>query len=375
MTAPAAAASPSVSRRLAELIDRAGEADTVQELFGVASERLRRMVPFDAAVWLATDPATHLPSAPSRTENLGHTAVLQRGGGMRVWELEYLVEDVNLYRDLLRSETPTGALRLATDDRPARSARYRELLRPNGFDDELRAVMRTDGSPWASVSLYRRTERPAFDAAEVELVASLSRPLAETIRAHARPTPARPPRGREPGPGVMLFAGDGGLIAANDDALAWLDELPPDAGEETPHPGTLPIAVAGTLVRARAIAEQRDHGPARTRIRSRSGRWLVCHATRVRDADGRLGSTALVIEPASGAEIAALVTQAYALSARERQITELIARGHGTTQIARSLHLSSHTVRDYVKAIFGKTGVSSRGELIAGLFADHHVPI
>ena len=43
--------------------------------------------------------------------------------------------------------------------------------------------------------------------------------------------------------------------------------------------------------------------------------------------------------------------------------------------MAAWLHLSAHTVRDYVKAIFAKVGVSSRGELVAKLFAEHYAPL
>ena len=82
-----------------------------------------------------------------------------------------------------------------------------------------------------------------------------------------------------------------------------------------------------------------------------------------------------MIEPATAAEIAPLITQAYQLSPREEQITELIARGLGAASIADQLHLSTHTVRDDVKAIFEKTGVSSRGELVARLFAERYAPI
>ena len=51
-----------------------------------------------------------------------------------------------------------------------------------------------------------------------------------------------------------------------------------------------------------------------------------------------------------------------------------LARGLGTAEIAKDLHLSAHTVRDHVKSVFGKLGVSSRGELVAKLFAHHYEP-
>jgi DNA-binding NarL/FixJ family response regulator len=83
----------------------------------------------------------------------------------------------------------------------------------------------------------------------------------------------------------------------------------------------------------------------------------------------------LAIEPAKGSEVAPIIVQAYELSLREQQITESIARGLPTSAIAARLHLSTHTVRDYVKAIFEKVQVSSRGELVAKLFAEHYVPL
>jgi DNA-binding CsgD family transcriptional regulator len=87
------------------------------------------------------------------------------------------------------------------------------------------------------------------------------------------------------------------------------------------------------------------------------------------------GATSLVIEPAKAAEIAPIISEAYELSPRERQITLLIARGHGNADMAARMHLSAHTVRDYVKAVFEKVGVSSRGELVAKLFAEHYAPM
>jgi DNA-binding CsgD family transcriptional regulator len=366
------AASLSSGRHSDELIDRAVAASDVRELFATASERLRGLVPFDASVWLATDPATNLPTAPIRSENMG--AVCRDGENcLRIWELEFLVEDVNLYSELARAPSPAGALRVATEDRPARSTRYREVLGPNGVGDELRAVLRADGEPWASIGLYREEGRPAFSTEEAELVAALSGPLGHAVRGHARDDADPPVTEDGAGPGLMLFSSGGELLSINDDARAWLEELMPGHADFCGSFGIkLPMVVAATLMRAQAIAEERDHRSARARLRSAAGRWVVCHASCLRHADGVLGDTALVIEPAQAAEVAPIVIQAYGLTGREREITALIAQGFGTAEIADRLYLSPHTVRDYVKAVFDKVGVSSRGELVAKLFAEHY---
>ena len=367
------ALAPSVMYERTELIRRAEAAKDVCELFRAASRRLRRLVPFDAAVWLAADPATSLPTAPTRAENVAHFGGQERCA--RLWEIEFTVEDVNRYQELARAPRPAAGLRLVTGDRPARSSRYRELLRPSGFGDELRAAMRVDGSPWALVTLFRAEGRPAFDAHETELVAGLSSPLAEAIREHARPA-ARSVPAHDHGPGLMLFDAGGELISMNDDAHAWLEELSGDLAGRSAFGVRLPLVVVSTLMHAHAIAGEPGRRTARVRMRSgASGRWLVCHASCLRDADGRIGATSLVIEPAKSAEIAPIITEAYELSPRERQITMLIARGCATAEMAARLGLSAHTVRDYVKAVFEKVGVSSRGELVAKLFAEHYAPV
>jgi DNA-binding CsgD family transcriptional regulator len=355
------------------LIARAAEAQGVGDLFATASQRLGRLVPFDAAVWVATDPATGLPTAPTRTENMGHFGI---DSCLRGWELEFMVEDVNLYSSLAQAEQPAAGLRQATGDRPARSPRYRGLVQPHGFGDELRGVLRADEESWGLFALFRAEGGRAFDAAECELVASLCAPLGAGVREHARPVTHPFASGEDYGPGLMLFDRGGELISVNDDALVWLDELAGAHVEREAFDYPLPMVVAGTLMRARAVAEERDGRSARARIRSRAtGRWLVCHASCMRGASGELGNTALVIEPAKAAEIAPIIARAYRLTPREQEVTQLVARGVGTPDIADRLYLSQHTVRDHVKAIFEKVGVSSRGELVATLFAEHYAPI
>ena len=82
----------------------------------------------------------------------------------------------------------------------------------------------------------------------------------------------------------------------------------------------------------------------------------------------------MIIEPAPAHQLAPLIAAAYGLTSRERHVTELIARGLGTTAIASHLHLSPWTVQDHLKSIFDKTGTSTRGELISRIFSRHYAP-
>jgi DNA-binding CsgD family transcriptional regulator len=69
-----------------------------------------------------------------------------------------------------------------------------------------------------------------------------------------------------------------------------------------------------------------------------------------------------------------LVADSCGLTAREREVTRLVALGLPTAVIARRLYLSAWTVQDHLKAIFEKVGVGTRGELVARLFFQQQVP-
>lgn len=115
---------------------------------------MQQLVPFDAAAWLATDPATRLPVYPMRIEGVE----IQGDRCAELWRREFLVEDVNLFRDLARAEIPAAALGEAVDD-PRASPRFRSFVEPIGFGDELRAVLRAGGSPRGVITLWRSPVR------------------------------------------------------------------------------------------------------------------------------------------------------------------------------------------------------------------------
>ncbi|MYS86279.1 helix-turn-helix transcriptional regulator [Embleya scabrispora] len=355
-----------MSDRRRPVLAAAEQAADARELFSRVSARLRRLVPFHSAVWTAADPETGLITAPMLVENLG-----SGGGCAAYWQSELLEENVLPFRDLARALVPAAGLRAATGDLPARSARFRHLLLDQGVHDELRAVLRIGDRPWGLVSLFRTTD--AFHPQETALLADLSRPLAERLRTFARP--AASARGTDsPAPGLILFDESGEAMSANDEARHHLARLPNGPSFPTPLGLELPIWVIGTALQARAIADGRCRGSARVRIRTTDGGQLTCHASCLTGPGGRPGPVALVIEPATPADMAVLVGETYGLTSRELQITRLVARGLTTAEIASELFISPHTVRDHLKTIFTKAGVSSRGVLVARLFTDHHRP-
>jgi DNA-binding CsgD family transcriptional regulator len=220
----------------------------------------------------------------------------------------------------------------------------------------------------------RRRGQAPFTRAEIELVAGLSAPLGEALRVRARPDEVLGGLVPDDRPGLLLFDRHGALTSANEEARRWLAELPHEQDLPSDLGVGVPMWLLGTVFGALAVAREGGDGTARARVRTRRGTWLVCHASLLCDADDVLTGVAVVVEPATAAEIAPIIVQAYDLTDREQQITRLIARGAGTAEIADELFLSTHTVRDHVKAIFAKVGVSSRGELVAKLFAEFHEP-
>ena len=350
-------------RRLGELNEACGRATNDQELFEDVSNRLREVIPFDGAAWFATDPTTILGTSPVRIENV------EPGHCESFWERECLVEDTILFRDLARSPLGVGSLYDATDGQPARSARYREFLAPQGYGDELRAAFRLGESTWGVMDLYRDRARAAFSDAEIELVRTIVPAVASALRTFAARSGATPPG--VDGPGTALFQPNGTLLSLDDQAERLFVEVGGPDWATFPLPMTPVYAV---VARASAVLEGRDRGPASVRLRSASGRWLSVHASCLRGADGQPGPTALTIEPAKSAQIAPIIVEAYGLTPREQEITRGVSRGLSNQEIAAELFLSPHTVRDHLKAIFAKIGVASRGELVAKLFAEHYYP-
>lgn len=358
-------ATPAARWARARILELGYHAEADHAFLSRLSGELRTIVPFEAAFWAAVDPVTMLPTSPARLE------LSEVGGGERAcaayWESEFLVEDFNRFRDLARAACPVATLYRATAGHPARSTRFRAVNREAHLGDELRGVFRTGSTAWGIVSLWRGEDQQPFTPAEERVLAELSRPIAQSFQRSARLQPDHSNAAAD-APGLLVFDESGKLESLNHQAETYLRDLPATSGIGN---RTEVLAVAAM---ARAIDSGRTGGVARARFQDRAGRWLIVHAFQLRAVAGRNGATALVIEPAKASEVAPIIAEAYELTAREQQITQLIARGLSSGEIAGAIHLSPHTVRDYIKQVFEKTGVASRGELVYKIFAEHYAP-
>jgi DNA-binding CsgD family transcriptional regulator len=335
--------------------------DELLALFAAMSRRLRRVVAFDASVWRATDPSTGLMTSPIRVENLDD------GGCSIYWQCEALADAVNRFSELARAPIPAAGLHMATKGNVPASSFYRLYLKPRGLSDELRMVMRTDDAPWGQISLFRRHGQPPFDGREVRFVAALSDPLARRMRAFVAPVGADD-EVDVTDPGVILLDAHGHPLYANDRARAHLEVTTPDPAVSTALGLAVPAWMHSAAIRARAGALRGESPVARVCVRTRHGRWLICQASHLRGSRAGDAPTAVVLDVARPSDTASLLAAAYRLSERELEVTEAIAGGLSTSAIAARLSISRHTVRDHVKAIFEKTGTTSRGELVARLF-------
>lgn len=332
-------------------------------LFREASARLAAAVPFDRTCWHTLDPATLLFTS-AWSQDLPHGAAVAR----KLTSHEYEIDDVNKWSYLAGRDWPVGVLRHATHGCPDLSPRFRDLLRPLGIGDELRASFVSAGAGWGALGLYRDHGRAGFDEDEAALLAELSSHLADGVR-RALLLDGAPASTEELGPGLVVLGAANDVEEMNAAAPALLADMVEVAG--TAAGSLLPTAVFAVAAQTRAAARGADPRPARGRTLARSGRWLVLHGSMI---GGSADRVAVIIEQAGPRELAAMIMSAYGLSAREREVTRLVLQGRSTGDIAAALSLSAYTVQDYLKSIFDKVGVHSRRQLTGMIFREHYQP-
>ena len=316
-----------------------------------AAARLVEAVPFDRWCGLVVDPATVMVTGGYHAEGLPPERIA------RLLEVD-CDDDVNLFPALARSALGASTMHLATDGRPEQSARYNQVLAPSGLGRELRAVLRERNVSWGGLVLLRETAAPDFTDTELRQVAEAGKEIARAIR-HTLFLSELRHRDAPDVPGIVLFDGDE-VAVVSESARRWFEGV---ADGLVPGHG-LPYVVVTIVTRARSAA-----GPVSARLRTREGRWITLHAERLDDR-----RACVVVEPTRPYELAAVICDAYGLTARERDVARLALNGCSNREIAEATWLSQWTVQDHLKNVFDKLDVHSRSGLVSRLFFDQYVP-
>lgn len=304
--------------------------------------------------WVGAGPL-FLASADPVTGSFATTVAvdIDAEASARFLAIELSGADVVRFADLATAAAPIGSLHAATGGRPRDSVRWREVIEPLGWGDELRAAVVADGAVWGYLCLHREAADRAFTAVDAARLGRLLPVLAAALRRSARGTGERPPR---LGSGVVIVDGTGRLTGLSGAAAEWLDECGPTL------PGGLPLPVA-----ALAREALRTGRAAQAVIRTGSGRLLGLDGAPLSGAVP--GEVALVLAPATPEQAMARFVVAAALTPRETDVLRAVVQGLSTRAMADQLCISEQTVQTHLRSIFAKTDLRSRRELLGRLTA------
>jgi DNA-binding CsgD family transcriptional regulator len=237
-----------------------------------------------------------------------------------------------------------------------------EILRPCGLRHDVQVSCVAAGWSWGHMCLRRSEKGRPFEPHEVRFLESLAPHLSAGLRAASSRSAVAASPGKTTG--IVVLGPDGKVELANGVAERLFR-----------HP------VSGTrhclLTAVHVVAAQLEHTLANAGAETVPQLMFVDEATqetyrlraeRTLGADGRYRGL-VVIEPALSLNE---TEQAQALARcgvtrRECEVAIAIVRGQTTTEIARALVVSAHTVHDHVRSVFEKVGVTSRQQLAVRL--------
>lgn len=264
--------------------------------------------------------------------------------------IEMAGQDVVSFEALSTAPTPLGALFAATGSAPEISRRWRDVISPLGWGDELRAAIRVHGSTWGYLCVHREAGERPFAARELAQLHALL-PAIGTAMRQATAAPRAPGRFET---GVVIVDQRCRAAGVTGGAAAWLDEMGPSVS------GGLPLILAGLARRV-----YNSGLPVSATVTTRSGRVGLVEAALLR-GDGESQVVVVIGEAPAELHLERLAI-ASGLTMREREIVSCAVAGMSTRAIADELSISPGTVQAHLTSVFAKTGVRSRRDLISRL--------
>lgn len=348
-----------VQRRVDELVRRCYAGLDAASLRTEVLQRLRSIVPIDAAFFATVDPATILFTSALAEEPLAAATP-------QFLDNEFGRDDVNKFTTLASGRDPVGSLDWATGGDRATSARYGDVMAPLQLGDELRAALVAGGRCWGVMCLHREDSPSGFTPAEVDLVRQLAGHIGEGLRRAVVAEPLAGGGDAVDGPGVVLLDDELGVTSVNPQAERFLAALGEGAWAKG---GPLPVPIHAAAAQLGRVDDDATAPPGTTRIRTATGQWITVHASRLTGPAGQ--QTAVVLEPARPVQLASLFLEARGLTPAQTRVAELVLQGRSTREIVNELRISAYTVQEHLRAVFDKFGIGSRRELVASLLGRH----
>ena len=247
---------------------------------------------------------------------------------------------------------------------------YREVLGPLGAHRILRAVLQERGTPLGQLSLYRTQRAPAFSGGERDSFEAACRYLLQALRSGAGTAAVGAEQLRESGQAALLVCGnDGRVLQATGRGHALLAQA--SGCRVNRHTMVSELEHAGlALVRrllAGALADTAiDDSPAHTLQVSNEWGGFRLRAYPLAEGFG------VLIERHEHLLVRLVdAMRGWALSAQQREVALLLARGFSNVQVAQELGVSLNTASYHVKQLFAKLDAHDRAEVISRVLEGH----
>lgn len=349
-----------------EVISRAGldTASYVEEFYG----SILRAVPSVAACMATVDPATRLLTGTYKFGDLAGNDHHDHEWGL----IEYGPDrDPTAFEVLYNRPDPACGIHIEHGGVIEQSRRMRELISPRyGYTDELRMAGREKSRCWGGVAFFRGPDESPFTQDEVDFIGAMSADYAAGLRSGLLVRLASTMNSEvTAGPKVIIVGADDSLLQMSVGAEEVLRQLGSLA-----NMASAAGMIGGLVAEARSYAAGTVAQLPRTRVRLPTGQWLVMHASPLSSMSGVSGDVVITMEEARPPEIIPLLVAAFDLTARERDVTQLVLLGSDTKEIASKLNLSRYTVQDHLKTVFIKADVRSRRELVSRVYFDQYLP-
>lgn len=314
---------------------------------------LKKVIPFDASCFTAIDPRTFLSTGAytdRRIEQL-HSQLFMN---------EFLEDDYNKFKDLARNPPHVGAMCIITNDNPIKSTRYRNILKPAGFIDEVRVVCMSKGKCFGHLSLFRDKTKVSFQHDECKYLSKVGLLAGDTLRTSFIIRSEE--QVKVVGRGMIVLNENLRLNYWDETGYIWLSNF---RKYEQLNEDDIPRPIRAVCSQVKANETNKE---ATVCISLTCGQFLVIRASRLEGYSSCHTGYRVLFESAQPEEVFPLLADSYCLSQREKEVIVGIVRGMSTKEVAKELCISTYTVQDHFKSIFEKVGVCSRNELIWELF-------